>query len=163
MINHKFNIRKITPEDNADIAEIIRSNLEKHGLNIPGTAYFDSCLDDLYSYYKGKKCGSYFVITDESNNTVGGIGFEKIDIFPACAELQKMYLRDSAKGNRLSYKMIEFIENQMRDSGIKISYLETHSNLSAAIHVYEKAGYRRIERPSNVGHSTMDCFYIKNL
>ena len=33
--------RKIEAADDAEIARIIRSNLEKLGLNIPGTAYFD--------------------------------------------------------------------------------------------------------------------------
>ncbi len=33
--------RKITAADDAAIAKIIRENLEKQHLDIPGTAYFD--------------------------------------------------------------------------------------------------------------------------
>ena len=52
------------------------------------------------------------------------------------AELQKLYLNDSAKGFGLGYELIEFIEGKMRRAGYKQSYLETHDNLQAAIHIY---------------------------
>lgn len=41
--------------------------------------------------------------------------------------------------------------------------LETHTNLAAAIHVYERSGYREIHRPASVVHSTMNRFYLKQL
>jgi putative acetyltransferase len=74
-----------------------------------------------------------------------------------------MYLDDTAKGNGLGYFLIRFIENRMREAGIKTAYLETHSHLKVAIHVYERCGYTRIDRPAEVGHSTMDHFYKKDL
>lgn len=39
--------RKIEAADDGRIAEIIRANLEKLGLAVPGTAYFDPELDHL--------------------------------------------------------------------------------------------------------------------
>ena len=47
--------------------------------------------------------------------------------------------------------------------GYRRIYLETHTNLEAAMHEYERSGYRRIERPASVVHSTMDRFYLKEL
>ena len=57
----------------------------------------------------------------------------------------------------------QYIEDRMRESGYKASYLETHENLQAAIHIYEKCGYMEIVRPKEVGHSTMNRFFIKEL
>ena len=51
----------------------------------------------------------------------------------------------------------------MIEAGYKASYLETHHNLEAAIHIYEKMGYSKIERPNNVMHGAMDHFYYKIL
>ncbi|SEP54630.1 Acetyltransferase (GNAT) family protein [Butyrivibrio sp. TB] len=79
------------------------------------------------------------------------------------AELQKLYLTGSAKGSGLGYEMIDFIEDKMREAGYKASYLETHNNLQAAIHIYEKKGYKEIVRPKEVVHSTMNRFFMKNL
>ena len=36
-------------------------------------------------------------------------------------------------------------------------------NLAAAIHVYEKCGYKEIEKPVGVVHATMNRFFIKEL
>lgn len=49
--------------DDEVLAEIIRANLEKLHLNIPGTAYFDPELDHLSVYYNSdpKKCKKIFV------------------------------------------------------------------------------------------------------
>lgn len=160
-ICNKYNIRRMITKDNADIAAIVRHNLKEHNLDIPGTAYYDTCLDDLSSFYEGREGCGYYVLTDENDRVVGGIGFDTINF--QVAELQKMYLEDSVKGKGFGYVLISFIEERMREAGIKTSYLETHSNLQTAIHVYEKCGYLRIERPAEVGHSTMDHFYIKEL
>ena len=45
------NIHLITEADDRTIAEIVRTNLEKYHLDIPGTAYFDPELDHLSEYY----------------------------------------------------------------------------------------------------------------
>lgn len=48
---NNIKIRTITDADNSVIVEIIRINLKKFNLDIPGTAYFDSKLDCLSKYY----------------------------------------------------------------------------------------------------------------
>ena len=55
--------RRINSADDEAIASIIRANLEKLHLNIPGTAYFDPELDHLSVYYNSdpKKCKKIFV------------------------------------------------------------------------------------------------------
>ena len=47
----KYTFTEIKDCHNADMASIIRINLEDVGLNIPGTAYYDKSLDNLSSYY----------------------------------------------------------------------------------------------------------------
>ena len=49
------------------------------------------------------------------------------------------------------------------EMGYRYIYLETHTNLAAAIHEYERSGYRRVDRPPTVVHTTMDRFYVKEL
>ena len=157
-----YEIKKITPEHNAAMAKIVRDNLKNHGLDIPGTAYFDSSLDNLCEFYNSDKRG-YYVLTDEKDRVLGGVGFAEFEPFESCAELQKLYISDSIKGQGFGYKLMEFIEEKMRESGYDKSYLETHSNLKVAIHLYEKTGYTKIDRPADVAHGAMDSFYIKKL
>ena len=157
-----YNFRKIEEKDNEAIAAIVRSSLKKAGLDIPGTAYFDEKLDALSEVYR-EDDRKYFVLTDTNDNVIGGIGFSPFLYMKETAELQKLYLKENFHGNGVSYAMIEFIEEEMKKAGFKYSYLETHTNLPAAIHIYEKSGYKQIERPKEVGHSTMNRFFIKEL
>lgn len=154
--------REMTKDDNVAVAKLIRKNLEKHKLDIPGTVYFDKGLDQLSDYY-GADERRYFVIEDAQEKVIGGVGFAKLDFMEETAELQKLYLDDSAKGLGLGYELIALIEEKMRDAGYQYSYLETHDNLQAAIHIYEKSGYIEIERPNEVVHSSMNRFFKKRL
>lgn len=143
----------------AQLAELIRTILKNHHLDIPGTAYYDSSLDHLSEYYSlpGR---AYYVLTDHETVT-GGVGIAGYE--GECCELQKLYLAESARGNGIGYEMIRFIENKARELGYRQIYLETHTNLQAAIHIYERSGYRQVSRPENAVHSAMDRFYRKDL
>ena len=154
--------REMTEADNAAVAALVRDNLKQFGLDIPGTVYFDEGLDHLSDFY-GDDERRYFVIEDENGIVIGGIGYAGFELMKDTAELQKLYLADAAKGSGLGYELIRFIENKMREAGYKQSYLETHDNLQAAIHIYEKCGYKEIERPKEVVHSAMNHFFVKAL
>ncbi len=159
-----LNYRKIEPADDAEIAKIIRSNLEKFHLNLPGTAYFDPELDHLSGYYNSKPDKrAYFIALDENGQVIGGVGIAEFDGIADCAELQKLYLDDSAKGKGYGKDLMKLAEDWARSAGYKNLYLETHTNLSAALKLYEKTDFQRIEKPCATQHSTMNRFYLKKL
>ena len=151
----------IRPEHDTALAALIRRSLEARGLDIPGTAYYDEGLDHLSEYYAlpGR---AYYVLL-EDGKLIGGIGFAAFGGFPACCEMQKLYLADEYQGRKTGYRMIAFLEQKAAEAGYRRVYLETHSNLQAAIHIYERSGYQRIDPPPSVVHSTMDRFYLKDL
>ena len=154
-------LRRITEADNTGIAAIVRDNLKQFGLDIPGTVYFDEGLDHLSELYNSDD--SQYYVAEFEGKVIGGIGFAPLIWKDDTAELQKLYLTDAAKGNGIGYELINFIEDKMKAAGFKQSYLETHDNLQAAIHIYEKSGYREIERPKEVVHGTMNRFFVKEL
>ena len=154
----------ITAEDNKQLADIIRDNLKSYDLDIPGTSYYDENLNHLSLFYLEDAAKRfYYVLKDENGNVIGGVGLAELAFFENCAELQKLYLAESAKGAGLGYKLIELIEDKARELGYERIYLETHTNLVPAIHIYEKCGYKEIDKPAGVVHATMNKFYIKEL
>ena len=156
--------RKIEAADDGRIAEIIRGNLEKLQLNMPGTAYFDPELDHLSVYYnKNPSRRAYFVALDERGRVIGGAGAAEFDGIADCAELQKLYLEDSAKGKGYGKELMRIVEDWARAAGYKRIYLETHTNLSAAMRLYEKMGFQPIEKPCSTPHGAMNCFYLKEI
>ena len=156
--------KKLTPSFDTAIAELVRRNLKAHQLDIPGTVYFDDNLYHLSDFFNAEPDKrKYFVLVDETDTVLGGVGLAEFEGIPDCAELQKLYLDDYVKGRGLGYDMMKKVETAARELGYKHLYLETHNNLEAAIHLYEKCGYKEIERPKTVVHSTMNRFFLKEL
>lgn len=156
-------VQRLSPAHDAALAALIRRNLKAHALDIPGTVYFDAGLDHLSDFYAAEPMKrAYFVLMD-GDRLVGGIGLAEFLPFENCAELQKLYLDDSVKGRGLGYRLIGKVEDAARALGYRQMYLETHTNLQAAIHIYEKSGYVAIDKPEAVVHATMNRFYLKAL
>lgn len=156
--------QKLTKEYDRVLANLIRHSLKTHSLDIPGTVYFDEGLDHLSDYYSSEPDKRYYaILLNDEGVLIGGIGLAEFDASSHCAELQKLYLSDDVKGQGLGYRLIEYIEQKAGELDYERMYLETHTNLQAAIHIYEKSGYHRIEQPDTVVHSAMDRFYMKNL
>ena len=159
-----LNYRKIEVGDDARLAEIIRANLEKYHLNIPGTVYFDPELNHLSKYYgSDPQKRVYYIALGEYGEMIGGVGAAEFSGIPDCAELQKLYLDDSVKGKGCGKGLMQIAEDWARSAGYKNLYLETHTNLSAALKLYEKTGFHQIEKPCSTPHGTMNRFYLKEL
>ena len=159
MMEPGWTFSPLRPEHDAAVAALIRGSLARRGLAVPGTAYFDEALDRLSDFYDRPGREYYVLLKDGA--VAGGIGLAELE--GACCELQKLYLAEQAQGHGLGYEMIRMIEDRARALGYREIYLETHTNLAAAIHVYERMGYRQIPRPAGVVHSTMNRFYRKPL
>ena len=159
-----LHIRPITTADDAQMAALVQANLKAHGLDIPGTAYFDPQLAHLSRFYAEKPAlRAYWVAADDAGTVLGGAGLAEFDGLDACAEMQKLYLADAAKGHGLGTKLVRLVEDGARALGYRRLYLETHTNLTAACRMYEKLGFSVIDRPAGVQHGTMNRFYLKEL
>lgn len=157
-------IRPITEAEDAAAARLVQDNLRQAGLDIPGTAYYDPELLHLSRFYNEKPTQrAYFVALNPDGRVLGGAGLAEFDGLPACAELQKLYLADSAKRQGLGTHLVQKIEQHARMLGYRQLYLETHSALTAACRLYEKLGFSEIPRPACVQHGTMNRFYCKEL
>ncbi len=160
----KVSITEIKPEYDLQLAELIRTNLKEYALDIPGTVYFDDNLNHLSDFYLADpKKRHYFIVTDDSDKVIGGIGLAEIDFIEDGAELQKLYLDNEVKGAGFSYKLMKLVEDKAHELGYKRIYLETHDNLVPAIHLYEKCGYKEIDKPEAVVHATMNRFFLKEI
>lgn len=60
------------------------------------------------------------------------------------AELKRMFVLESARGTGTGRALLDAVESAARDRGIQTLRLETGEPQTAAIALYERAGYRRI-------------------
>jgi putative acetyltransferase len=156
-------IRNIQPEDNQQLAVIIRAALEEFGANKPGTVYFDPTTDDLFQLFQTSR-SRYFVAENE-NGLLGGGGIYPTDGLPAdTCELVKMYLRPEARGLGLGRLLIEKSLEAAREEGFGKVYLETMPELKNALLAYENLGFKYLDGPmGNSGHFGCGLWMVKNL
>ena len=155
--------RNLEQRDNKEIAELIRSVFREFGIARPGTVYFDPTTDDLFSLFR--KPGSVYWIAEENGKIIGGCGIFSTPGLPeGCCELVKFYLLSSQRGKGTGRKLLEMSLESARKLGYRQVYLESLPELSRAIGLYEKAGFRLIEGPmGSSGHFGCDIWMLKNL
>jgi putative acetyltransferase len=108
--------------------------------------------------------GTYF-IAELDGEIVGGAGIYPTDGLDAqTCELVKMYLlpiaRGKGVGKALMYKCIDFAKSE----GYEQIYLETMPELSDAIHLYEKMGFKNLNGPlGQSGHFGCGIWMLKDI
>lgn len=159
-------IRTIRVEDNPSIATIIRNTLAEFGANKPGTVYFDPTTDNLFDLFSkpGSRYHIAFLNKDGQSQMVGGAGIYPTEGLPAdTAELVKMYLSPAARGIGLGKELIARSLEFAKEAGYKKVYLETMPELSKAMSVYEKFGFRYLDGPmGNTGHFGCHIWMLKD-
>ena len=155
-----FIIRRIEEKDNHELAFVVRTTLAEFGANKPGTVFFDPTTDELYSLFQ--KAGSVYYVALKDDKLVGGGGIYPTDGLPTdTCELVKMYLLPEARGIGLGKKLIEKCLGFAKEAGYKNVYLETMPELINALKVYEKMGFRYLDKPmGNSGHFGCELWMI---
>ncbi|WP_373756387.1 GNAT family N-acetyltransferase [Streptococcus ferus] len=155
-------ISKMAPEDNENLANLIRTSLEAEGLAIPGTAYTDPQLDDLYHYYQGIDRAGYWVIKKDKT-VVAGVGLAPIT--DTVCELQKLYTDKTYCKQGYGSQLLTFVLEEARKFGYKQVYLETTPRLASAVRLYEAYGFQTLPAPlpDASSHSSMDLWMLKDL
>ncbi len=156
-------IRRIEPADNPIIAAIIRQTLKEFGANHPGTVYYDATTDHLFELFQQER--SAYNIALLNGQIVGGGGIYPTEGLPEdTCELVKMYLVPEARGTGLGSKMISLCLQQAKENGFSKVYLETMTELKAALKVYERMGFAYLDGPmGNSGHFGCPLWMLRSL
>ncbi len=159
---NSFKIREITPEDNTEVAVVIRKVLIEMGVPKVGTAYEDKSLDDMYSYYDHPAM-EYFVVI-ENDHIIGCAGIAPLPGEPEVCELQKMYFLPEARGRGIGAEMMQICLNYAKETGYKKCYLETMPYMENARKLYARTGFQPLDGPmGNTGHYNCSVWMIKSL
>lgn len=156
-------IRKIQSQDNAQIEQVIRACFHEFNIPLEGTAYSDKETPRMYEAYQDDKM-DYFVI-DCNGEVLGGGGVKPLKGFETdVCEIQKMYFSPRIRGKGYGKLMFETCMESAKLFGYKQCYLESASQLKAAIHIYESYGFKYLEGAlGNTGHYSCGVWMIKDL
>ncbi|MEN9296502.1 MAG: hypothetical protein RJA42_769 [Bacteroidota bacterium] len=156
-------IRPIEPGDNVELAKVIRAALTEFGANKPGTVYFDPTTDALYELFRTP--GSYYFVATIDHKVVGGCGIFPTDNLPeGTCEFVKLYVAKEARGTGLGKQLMEKSMSWAKSHGYTQVYLESMPELTKAISIYEKIGFKSLDGPlGNSGHCGCDIWMLKEL
>ncbi len=156
-------IRKIKPEDNPHIEQIIRDCFHEFKIPLEGTAYADKETPRMFESYQNDN-EIYFVI-DDDGEILGGGGIKPLKDFEAdVCEIQKMYFSPKVRGRGYGKQMFEKCIEFSKTIDYKQCYLESAPQLKAAIHIYESYGFKHLKSAlGNTGHYSCGVWMTKNL
>jgi GNAT superfamily N-acetyltransferase len=88
--------------------------------------------------------GAFVVIRDDAGSVIGCGGVQRID--DETGEIKRMWIDPSWRGGGLGPRLLAHLEQVARDLGRSSAILDTNEVLHEAVAMYERNGYRRIER-----------------
>ena len=162
-MKENFLIRKIEKSDNQKIAFIIRSVLAEFKADKPGTVYFDPTTDDLFSLFQQNN--SAYFIAENNDEIIGGARiFPTLNLPNGCCELVKLYVLKPARGKGFGRMLIEKCFESAKEFNYTSMYLETMPELSMAVGLYEKCGFKYLQKSlGNSGHFGCGIWLLKKL
>lgn len=147
-------IRKIEPSDNQAVKALVLGVLAEFELFGEGFAGVDAELEDMYAAYNNA-LSAYFVI--ESAGQILGVGgyAPLLGTEPGTvAELRKMYLSATLRGQGIGQKIIEICLKAATEKNYQSMYLETVPAMHAAQKLYLSNGFNYLDgRVGDTGHS----------
>jgi putative acetyltransferase len=156
-------VRPIEARDDATIATIIRTVMPEFGAVGCGFAIADPEVDWMHRAYGAPRC-AYFVV-ERDGVVEGGGGIAPLEGGDAdTCELRKMYFLPSLRGLGAGAALMTQCLDAARGAGFTRCYLETLTGMDAAMRLYERSGFRRIDAPMGAtGHGGCNTFYLRHL
>ena len=156
-------IRPIESKDNEALAKVIRTALAEFGANKPGTVYFDPTTDALFELFRTPR--SYYFVATQDEKVVGGCGIFPTENLPhGTCELVKLYVAKEVRGSGLGKQLMEQSMSWAKENGYTHVYLESMPELTKAVSIYEKVGFKTLDGPlGNSGHFGFDIWMLKAL
>lgn len=163
-------VRPIEPRDREGVAHLIRTVMPELGASGPGFAIHDPEVDDMVSAYRAAR-SRYFVVIRAADKkgagqiVVGGGGFAPLAGGDAdTCELRKMYFLPEVRGLGIGQELLATCIDGAKRAKFRRMYLETLVKMDKARALYERNGFRPLERSlGDTGHFSCDSFYVRDL
>ena len=158
-----FLIRPIEARDDAAMAAIIRTVMPEFGAVGTGFAINDPEVDWMSRAYQAAR--SAFFVVEREGMVEGGGGVAPLEGGDAdTCELRKMYFLPQLRGLGAGAAVMARCIEAARGFGFKRCYLETLCGMDAAMRLYERTGFHRIDGPLGAtGHGGCNTFYLRDL
>ncbi|AJQ97949.1 GNAT family N-acetyltransferase [Gynuella sunshinyii] len=159
----KHSITTISTADDAAIAAIIRQVGQEFGAIGEGFGPSDEEVAAMSHHYREQDRSRYFVARLDQT-IIGGGGIAALNHSTEVCELKKLFILPRGRGLGLGKAIVEHCLDYARHTGYQRCYLDTLSNMTAAIALYQKMGFERLDAPlAGSIHNGCDIWMVKDL
>ena len=163
--NSGYFLRPIEARDDAAVRQIIETVMPQFGAGGAGFAIHDVEVKAMFNAYQVPRA-CYFVV--EQNGVVtGGAGIAALEGTGAetkVCELRKMYFLPELRSLGAGSALMQTCLDAARRFNYSQVYLETLNGMDAAVKLYERPGFERLNAPMGAtGHFGCNRFYSLNL
>lgn len=163
MTTKLLHIRPLEPADVPALLAIIAESRREYGIAALGVELLEPADHSLYANYQRQRA-LYFVALS-NGEVVGGAGIAPLSgEEPLTCELQRMYLRGDARGRGIGTALLKHCVTAARQFLYVRCYLETVSQMQAALAFYGRHGFRDLQAPmGRTGHGHNDRWLVRGL
>ncbi len=158
-----YTIRPVRRSDDPALARMIRGVMAEYGVADSVCAGEGSEVDAMYEAYRGDR--SQYLVVARGQRVLGGGGIASLaGADAAICELRKMYFLPELRGLGLGRTVLERLLERAKTLGYRQCYLETSDPMAEARRLYERAGFREVDRQvGNTGYTSCNRWYLKEL
>jgi putative acetyltransferase len=156
-------IRPIELADVPALLNMIAASRGEYGIADSGVPLLEPADHALYANYQRQRTLYFVALLD--GEVVGGAGVAPLaGADPLTCELQRMYLRPDARGRGIGDALLERCLGAARQFLYVRCYLETVTQMHAALEFYGRHGFRDLQAPvGRTGHEHNDRWMMRTL
>lgn len=156
-------IRPIQASDNVRIQEIILQVGKEFGAIGEGFGPSDAEVAQMSQHYLAEQRNRYFV-AELDEEIVGGGGIAAFNHSADTCELRKLFILPQGRGQGVGRQLSQACLAFAKEQGYSRCYLDTLSNMDAAIALYHSLGFERLTQPlDGTIHNGCDVAMLKTL
>ena len=159
----RLHLRRLEAPDVHTVLGIVDACRREYGLADRVQAILEPSDQHLYETYGARRSAYFVAIVDDE--IVGGAGISRLPgAVGSICELQRMYLRQRSRGQGIGGALLQQCLQAARRFGYRQCYAETIGEMAAALALYDRHGFRRLDAPlGTTGHGHNDSWLILEL
>jgi 8-oxo-dGTP pyrophosphatase MutT (NUDIX family)/ribosomal protein S18 acetylase RimI-like enzyme len=157
-------IRSVEPDDDAQLAAIIREPFDEHDMPKTHTVYDDPDTDRQYEVFHDQPRAQLWV-AEEEGQVLGSCGVYPTKGLPdGWCEIVKFYVRSTQRGNGLGTRLFRRALLSAGAFGYATAYLETFPQFASAVSMYRRMGFKAIDHQVGCsGHTATSIWMTRDM